>query len=650
MIHADFETRSIIDLTKTGAYVYAAHPTTDVNCLGWAIDDDEVNLWMPGDPFPADLKYAIKDGHLIAAWNAQFERLIWNNVFIKHGAPKLPIERFYCIAALSRARGYPGKLERAAQFAELDIGKDMEGHRLMMKLCKPRKIEDDGTIVWWDDPMEHYRQGEYCRRDVDVERAMYNSLIPFTDEELADYHLSEEINDRGVCVDLELCHAAVSGAAQEKLSSDDVITSLTNGAVTAHTQVQRIMEWVEKEWKPLVSLNKSDVYDALAEDDIPPHVADVLELRLENAKAAVSKFDAILRHQRFGVVYGGYIYRGAGQTGRFTSMGVQRHNLHRKTNLSAISILKRHGISGLRLAGDPVHMLAQMTRPVFVASEGTRFLIADFAQIEARVTAWLAGEQWLLDIFADINGDPYCAFGTTAFDRVITKADELERFVSKGCVLGLGFGGGEGALARTLKKENITLPLNQRKDLVKTYRDMNVQTKKLWKALSSAVLMAMYGPGTITPVGPITYLFDGQHLWCKLPSGRLMCYPYAKVVQDEWGDSVEYRRGNRNPKSGVMEWPVVRLWHGLLTENLAQAIAFDLLMGALRRLREWAVRLHTHDEIVAEVWEEEAQERLEEMLQIMCAGEEWSEGLPIAAEGMIEERYGKGKTRAKYLR
>ena len=639
-IFIDFETRSTIDLTKTGIYPYSAHPTTDVNCLGWAIDGGFVEIWEPGDDIPAELLAAIKSGALLYAFNASFERHIWNKVLTRYGFPALYLERFYCVAACARGQGFPGKLEKVAQFADLPFGKDMTGHTLMLKLCKPRRYEDDGTPVWWNNRDEYIRQCEYCRQDVEVERAIYNMLIPFTEQELADYHLSEEINDRGVHIDVELARAAVKGVEEEKIDSNDIIKSMTNGAVKSHTEVAKIMAWVEKEWKPITSLAKSDVYDALAEDDIPPHVADVLEIRVNNAKSAVAKYSAMLHHQMGGLVRGGYLFRGAGQTGRYSSLGVQRHNLLRKARLDTIPVLKRHGIAGLKMMGDPVQLLAEMVRPTFVAPKGEKFIIGDFAQIEARIVAWLADEVQLLDIFR-VNGDPYCMFGTKAFGRTITKADELERFISKGCVLGLGFGGAEGALARSMKKENIVLPHEQLTNLVSTYRNTFTRIKALWKVLSSAVLSAMFSTGDMVPVGPIAFLFDGTHLWCRLPSGRLMCYPFAKVVQDEYGDCVEYRRGNRNPKSGVMEWPVVRIWHGLTLENLAQGIAYDLLQGAMRRLADWDIRLHTHDELVVSVDENEAEEREPKFMELMVAGEEWASGLPISAETIIDTRYVK---------
>jgi DNA polymerase len=640
MIHLDFETRSVCNLLTDGTYNYAADPTTDVNCVGWAVGDDDPEIWFPRlEPFPEKLWTAVKAGMIIAAWNAQFERLIWNYVLVRYGAPTLPVNRFLCVAALARSRGFPGKLEKAARFAGIPAQKDMDGHALMMKLCRPRRIEEDGTIVWWDYWEDHKRQGEYCLQDVRVERAMFDMLVKFTDQELSDYWLSEEINDRGILVDLELAEAAVTGAASEKLTSDDAIKAFTDGDVTACTQVAKILAWVEKEWKPMLSLNKSDVLDALQEDDIPPHVADVLELRLENAKAAVSKFAAMLnKSDTEGTVRGLFVFHGAGP-GRFTSYGLQVQNLMAESNLEAIPVLKKYGIKGLTMMGEPVKILSQMVRPAFIAAPGKTFLIGDYAQVEARNVAWLAGEEKQLALFRQ-GISPYAAFGTKVLGKPVSKhGTPTEYKVFKACILGLGFGGAEGALARSMKKEQIVLTSQQQTEYVQAYRSEFTKIKAYWYRLRDATLLAMFSKGNIIEIGPIGYLYDGEHLWCRLPSGRLICYPFARVVQDEYGDCIEYRRGNRSPKSGVQEWPVVRLWYGMLMENLAQAIAFDLLMGALRRLQTWAVRMHVHDEIVPEVDKAVADELLEQFLKIMAEGEWWSEGLPIEAEGKTSDRY-----------
>lgn len=641
MIHADFETKSAYDLIKGGAYNYAAHPTTDVNCLSWAFDNDDPFIWFPGDTRPLELIERVQAGELFAAWNAQFERLIWNWIMPRYGFPTIPLEQFYCIAALSRARGFPGALEKAARFANLPAQKDMEGHRLMMKLCKPRRVEEDGTIVWWDDERDYERLGEYCIQDVKVERAMFDLFIPFTDQELSDYHLSEEINDRGVMVDLAVARAAVDGAAKEKLTSDDAMRSLTG--IDSCTKVAQIKAWVESEWREIPDLNKTTINDLLLEDDIPPLVAEVLELRRDNAKAAVGKFDAMLaRSDIDGIVRGLFMFRGAGQTGRFSSIGLQFQNLIAECMPEAIPVLLKHGIKGLRMLGDPIQILTKLVRPSVIAAPGKTFLIGDFAQIEARITAWLAGETDLLNAFR-LGMSPYSMFGQEVTGREIDKHKTPQDYkVFKACILGLGFGGGEGALARSLKKENIVVPLETRKEYVDAYRNRYTKIKALWYRLRDAVLMAYFSPGTMVQVGPVHYMYDGEHLWCRLPSGRLMCYPYVRLAQDDFGeDCLEYKRGNRAPKAGVMEWPHVRIWHGLTMENLAQAIAFDLLMAALRRLRKWGVRVHVHDEIVVEVDEDKASALVPEFEKLMTELEPWAEGLPLAAEVQISDRYKK---------
>jgi DNA polymerase len=634
--YVDFETRSPVNLPAAGAYLYAQHPDTDILCLSWAIGDAPVALWRPGEPIPVELADYLAGDGLVAAHNAQFERLIWRHILSpRYAWPMLPLERFYCTAALCRSRGFPGGLDKAARFAGLSHQKDMSGYRLMMKLSRPRGFDEVGKPIWWNDPDEHQRLGEYCQQDTEVERALAGILMPFNERELADYHLSERINDRGVRVDIELARAAVEGAAHEKFSSANALRSLTAGEVTTHSQVARILAWVKKQGVELPDLSKGTVNEAL-ESNLPDDVREVLEIRLAQSKAAVSKFQAMMDRQSDGVVRGLFMFRGAGQTGRYSSVGLQIHNLIRESAPEAIPVLKRHGIKGLKLLGDPVHLLSRMVRPAFIPSPGKVFLISDYAQVEARITAWLAGEEKLLDAFR-AKRDVYCEFATTAYHRMITKADKLERFVGKGCILGLGFGGGIGALARTLKAGGVTLPENERQRLVDTYRKTYTSIPSYWRVLERSILMAMGNKGSVITAGKVSYLFDGVHLWCRLPSTRLMCYPFSEVVEGEYGEVVQYRRGNRSPKAGEKGWPVVQLWGGILMENLAQAIALDLLMNALRQCEE-TVRIHVHDEIVAEGV---SKGDLTQLITAMENVPEWAVGLPIEAEGKLSGRYTK---------
>lgn len=643
MIFLDFETRSFIDLVKRGAHIYAAHPTTEIQCMSYAVDDDEMQIWHRGTPLPKDfLAYVKRKDCQIAAWNAQFERLMWNTPGLRQDFPPMPLNRFYCLAALARARGFPGKLEHAARFAETGFQKDMEGHRIMTRLCKPR---DDGT--WNEDPEDLRKQGEYCIIDSEVERAIFKMLVPFDPQELAAYHRTERINDRGICVDLALAEKVVKAVESEKVDFNLELAVLTEGAVKTPNQVAKIIKWCDSKGLTLPDLNKTTVADALADEEMSDDVRNVLEIREGAAKSAVGKFAAMLnRAGEDSTVRGLFMFRGAGQTGRYTSMGVQFHNQLRKSSPELIPVFMKRGLVGLEMIGSPMALLAQMVRPAFVAAAGRVFLIGDYAQIEARITAWLAEEAWLLEAFRE-GRDVYCEFGTDAFGRVITKADEQDRTISKHCVLGLGFGGAEGALRRSMKTQgNIVLEPEMETHLVQTYRDKCRKIKRYWYILRDAVLTAMYSRGTVVEIqGNVSYCYDGEHLWCKLPSGRLMCYPFAVIANDDFGNEiVRYRRGNRKPKSGRPDWPTVDLWYGMLMENLAQAIALDLLDRAQERIEDWLkldIRGHCHDEIIAEVGEGEAAALLPKFFKTMEVLPSWAEGLPIKVEGKTDRRYNK---------
>jgi DNA polymerase len=650
MLHIDFETRSLIDLAKEGVYRYSAHPSTEVICLAWAIDDGPVeshNLLLYGYEMPESIRSWVEGGGMIAAHNAAFERLIWTRVLgQRHGWLVPRLEQFYCTSALSRARGGPGKLEKAAVFYELPYKKDMEGQRLMLRMCRPRSCVD-GHVRWNQDPEDMERLTEYCRQDVVVERAITSVLMPFNAKELSQYHLSERINDRGVHVDLALATAAVEGMKHEREDASAALADLTDGYVTSPNQVKRIQRWLMERGVELASLDKESIEDLLQDESLPSDVREVLDIRQEQGKAAVSKFQAMLDREEDGYLKGMYVFRGAGQTGRFASCGVQVHNLIRETDVESIKVLLAKGIDGLRLLGNPVHVLARMVRPALMADRGKVLLIGDYNAIEARITAWLANDNTLLKLFRE-GGDPYCDFASVAFGRNITKADELERFVGKGCILGLGFGGAEGALDKSLRKGGVVLPADRLTSLVQLYRERHDAIRRYWYRLRDAALDSMYSPGTIFSAGLIEFVHLHNDLWVRLPSGRLMCYPYARIVDGQYGDEIEYRRGNRSPKNGEKKWPTVRLWFGMLMENIAQGVALDLLLHAMQTIEpgpetsgDMVIRLHTHDEIVVEVDEEGATASMESFKAAMESAPDWAKGLPIKAEIKQSKRYRK---------
>jgi DNA polymerase len=384
----------------------------------------------------------------------------------------------------------------------------------------------------------------------------------------------------------------------------------------------------------------------LDREDIPDNVRLALEIRQNGASAAVGKFASML--DRIGlddVLRGMFLFRGAGP-GRFSSVGTQIHNLLRQSYPQYIPLLKKHGLKGLELIGDPIKLLAGMVRPAFIPEKGKVFLVGDYAAIEARVLAWVSGAMTPLRAFRN-NEDVYCTFGTKAYGRTITKEhDPDERFISKMVVLSLGYQGGEGALDRVLRKDNVFLSQKERQYLVDFYRnEFAPEVKNFWKAVSAASFKAIYTPGSIVDVGAVQFLYDGTHMWLRLPSERLICYPFAEIGQNDYGDVVRYQRGNRSPKKGESDWPMVDLYGGLLTENICQGIALDILVAALHNVNEdkrFLTRIHVHDEIVAEVQKGLEKELLLDFKDLMEATPEWARNIPIVSEVESFDRYVKG--------
>ena len=245
ILSLDYETRSVCPLPIEGVYRYARHPSTDITCAAWAIDDGAIGLWVPGDPLPEELIEHVAAGGLVRAWNAAFERLIWWHVAqVRHGWPAITLEQFVCTAAQARSQGWPGGLDKAARFANTGYRKDVDGHRVMLKLCRPRRTEPDGTPVWWDDPDEYAALYAYCVQDVEVERAIADALLPMQERERWLYLATEQLNDRGVRFDRDLAVRALAAAELERSESNARLAELTGGAVSGVTKIADLKTWL----------------------------------------------------------------------------------------------------------------------------------------------------------------------------------------------------------------------------------------------------------------------------------------------------------------------------------------------------------------------------------------------------------------------
>lgn len=640
----DLETRSTVDLKRTGVYPYAAHPDTDVWCAAYAFDDGPVQVWFRGEPLPDDLRAALEDPAVyVRAWNAQFERILMRDVLTpRHGWPAVPLERFVCTMVAGRAAGLPGSLEEAAIALQLAEQKDMAGSRLMMQMAKPRRVEDDGTLVWWDDPVKLERLARYCAQDVAVEREVFRRLPPSLDRRERTIWLADQrINDRGIRLDRPLIEAMIRRVAKETAKLDREMSGLTSGAATT-TGVAKIKAWVTmRTGEDPGSLDKDAIDAILERDDLPDDVRRVLEIRRVAAKASNAKLKAMLRAIGDDDVVRGLLqYYGAG-TGRWAGRLVQPQNFPRgevKITPETIDALKR----GRALTTDPLETVSSALRGCLIADPGTSLFVADFAQIEARVVAWLAGQGDLLALFAS-GGAVYEEMAATIFNVPVAEVTKDQRQLGKMAVLGCGFQMGAARFA-----EQAGVELELAKTAVDAYRAKNFRIRALWwNAQDTAVRVVERGSKAPVPIpgtdGKLTFRIHGEWLAMGLPSGRSLWYYGPRIVMRPvpWDKTTEYPAVMIETVNGLTrKWETQTMYGGLWVENATQAVARDLMADAILRLEAagYDVRLTVHDEVIATA---SPSRSVEEFVNVMSAVPSWAAGCPVAAEGWAGDRYRK---------
>ena len=644
----DFETRSRCDLKKHGVYNYAQDASTEVLCMSYAFDDGQVSTWLPGQPFPAEVKdYA----GLIYAHNAAFERLIfWYVLQID-----FKLEQFCCTAAQARANCAPGSLEDAGRFAGASMKKDHRGSQLIRLLSIPQadgQFRQDATLM--------AEMVAYCEQDVRAMRAISRAMRPLSPDELIDYHVNERINDRGVLVDVPLCVAAVRFAAAETEEIQQIVAEVTEGAITS-VRSPKMREWVlarvGEQAKKLMwtgekySIDKTVRANLLAMDDpeeIPPHVADVIQCADDLWASSVAKFSRLeqLADEEDHRVRGAFVFAGGAATGRASSYGAQVHNFTRKCAKQPDDVrqamVRGHSITpqfGKRVTD----VLKGMLRPALIAKPGHVLIAYDWSAIEGRVHPWLsncpAGET-KLDVFRS-GLDPYIVNAVATFNLPYEHiAAEHEagrsdmRQWGKVQELALSFLGSTGAFDMFGKVYGLKLTEQDKQRAVDVWRRANPWAMQHGQQLEGAYMRAMRNKNHEFSAGRVTYMFDGQMLWYSLPSGRVLCYPNAKF--DEEGN-VTYTKAAWKPAADAKEWPRARLWRGLAVENVTQAAAHDILRHSMRQIDD--IVLTVHDEIVVECPAAEAEAVGGEMHRVMCEPPAWATGLPLAAEGVTTTRY-----------
>lgn len=709
VLNLDFETTCDIDLTQVGAYKYCAHPSFDVLCAGFSIrqlpepfDPSHVQPWRPwlSEEMPSALYDAFLNPEtIIEAWNAQFERLC-TLAFVKRQvaeastdkvrqywerllAPIQVIERWHCTAARARAVALNGKLEYTARCLGIAQQKDMAGHKLMMKWCKP--LPEGGYA---DDPAEYERLVAYCMQDVRTEGSIGMLVRDLTEEEWTDFAVNERINDRGIPVDVALARAAQYYAKEEAEDIRRELSKLTCGAIQTPKQYKKIKEWI---WPRIsevvqqllldeatgkVSLDKYARAAILDDEDVRSGVSDdvvyLLELIDDAGRSSIAKFQSIERREVNGRIYGCYIFNGAGQTGRYSAVGFQPHNLLRSSlsntedvveaimsRASAEAVLLRAGTDE---QGNPLNMLstlARLMRPAVVAPQGKILVWSDYESVEARALPWLTRDpsaDVLLDLFRK-GGDVYVH---AAADIYGIPVDQLLRDVKakvpaalnmrqigKVAVLSLGFGGGAGALRKMARNYGVKLDERTAEMIKSAWRRANPWAVKFWARLHKAACDAVRSPGVVYECGRVSYLMSGSTLWCLLPGGRIICYPEARVkaVDGKYGPQnvLTAIKGTWHPGADQKAWPRITLWHGILAENVTQGVCASFLRAALRTLDAWGwpVVMDTHDEALLEVFEDEADDAERALREAMTQSFEWSDGMPLGVATARGHVYGK---------
>jgi DNA polymerase len=654
VLHRDYETRSRVRLNLVGVHRYAADPSTEVLCAGFAVDDQPVQLWTPGDAVPAAfLEAAANPNWIVVAHNDQFETAIEQHLLApRYGWPLIPIERHRCTMAMSLAAGLPARLSAAADALELSNRKDRAGERLMHQTSKPRrphKNENPAQVYWFDDQDRLDRLYSYCKQDVDVERELFERLPLLPPAEQALWELSCRINSRGFRVDRSFVEAArrIAQAVAPELNQE--LVEITGGAVASINQVAKLLVWLRGQGCTLQKLDKKTVEKQLLNVELPAQVQRVLELRLGGAQAAANKLSALLaRAGDDDRVRDGFRYHGA-STGRWSGEGSNPQNLKKATvnNLdAAIAAVSTGDYEHVKkLYQRPLSVVGDCSRSMICAALGHTLIGADFSSIESRILAWIAGEDWKLDSYRrydatrDPRDEPYCVTACRIFGKpagTFTK-DSPERNVGKTCDLAFGFMGGLNAW-RKFEPDRFTD--DEVKAFNREWRTAHPNIKRFWYRVDKAAWDAAHERGRVVSCGCVAFKCVGAFLWLKLPSGRKLAYPLPHIeIEDERNQAVVFADNAAGQFKDCRHGNGA--YGGLWTENVVSGIARDLLADAMRSIEAagYSIVLHVHDEVVCEV--PIGFGSTEEFTRLMIRKPAWALELPIAASAWTGSRYCK---------
>ncbi|MGO3752004.1 MAG: DNA polymerase [Peptoniphilaceae bacterium] len=636
----DLETYSSVDLGKSGVYKYAESEDFEILLFAYSIDDGEVKVidLASGEIIPEEILSALNDESVEKwAFNANFERVCLSRCLGKRLKP----QGWYCTMIWSAYLGLPLSLEKVGEVLKLDKQKMNEGKALIRYFsipCKPTKTNGMRTRNLPHHDLEKWSTfKEYNQRDVETEMAIKKKLsaFPMPHSEWENYWIDQNINDRGILIDEILVGSAIKFDEILREENMDRAIELT-GLENPNSPLQ-LKEWLNKKGLEIDSLAKKDVESALknAEGDIK----EVLELRQELSKSSVRKYDAMKNVKGKDKRARGLIqFYGANRTGRYSGRLIQVQNL-RRNNLKdlelARSLVKNRDYETMEILYEsPSDVLSQLIRTAFIPKEGTRFIISDFSAIEARVLAWLAGEQWVLDAFE--NGeDIYCRTASRMFGVPVEKHGVNGHLRQKGKIatLACGYQGALGAL-KAMGGIEMGLSEDELQSIVNSWREANPNIVSLWWDIDT-VVKRVIKTRSKERYKNLIISYEKGILFIELPSERRLAYPKAKIGMNRFGgESIVYEGivvGNK--------WDKIESYGGKFVENIVQAIARDILAEAMMRLEKkgFNIVMHIHDEVVIE----SDSSSIEEINKIMSIVPCWATGLILDADGFESEFYKK---------
>jgi len=664
-VHIDIETFSEANLKTEGLYRYAQHPSTDLSVLCWAEDDGPVNVWMPWKNLPQkifnelelEVEGALLQGHLIpqvlqltvekakiAAHNAQFERVVLNNsAGIRHSVPHIRIENTICTMAKAAVHGLPAALEHAAK-ALGTFPKRESGANEMRYFAKPRK---DGTRPTpYDETDRFITLVRYCIDDVKAERDLDKHIPDLTEREQSIYFLDQKINERGIGVDIESVENAMAIRDEYKEKLAELCHTQTG---YKPTQTGALAEWIRANGYPqLKNLQAPTVDEVVKDSRCPDNIKKLLRLFSTYNMKAVTKFDAMLRAVcDDGRLHGMLQYYGAGP-GRWSSRIVQLQNMMRpviKDADNAIEELRERNLGWLRWlyhGTDVMKVLASCTRGMLVAGEGKDLMAYDFAQIESRIQAWLAGAEWKLKFFREGKIKIYNATGSLMFgikpEEVVDSGEDQLYTAAKIGELACGYQGWAVAIEKFARQMGIKLNMDPA-DIAGKWREANSEQVQLWYDLTETAMYAVKHPGEAyaIPNKKIMFKVEGRWLYMRLPSGRRIAYLDPEVQMGDRGEEVTYMGIDTYSR----KWTRVSAYGGKWLQNACEGIGRDLLVSGLMNMEDkgYKTTLTVHDEGVFEVPEGFGSD--EEAMRLMTVPLEWADGLPVKCEGWRGKRYRK---------